>query len=109
LSSNQMNPQLSHRKNRLLDHSATTVSAVWLHTGQCPLVRSPGGWRRGTLKSGIGVQRCHIHVDRQWPHRNARTLCVTPRATGSVAPHDGQCSGDESCSRRPLRARARRS
>jgi hypothetical protein len=108
LSSIQMNPQLSHRKNTLLDKSATIVGVVCSHTGQ-RAVTSSGGRRFGSLGDGIGDQRSHIHVCRPVPHRYSDTPRATLRATGSVAPHDGQCFGDGSCSRRPLRVRAPRS
>ena len=62
LSSIQMNPQLSHRKNTLLDSSAMTVRAVWSHTGQRTVVKSSGGRLFGSLKNDMGFQRCHFHV-----------------------------------------------
>jgi len=109
LSSIQRNPQAPHRKNTLEDKSATTVTTVWSHTGQRAVATSSGGTRSGSLESGMGDQRCHIHVYRQWAHRYSKIPCVTPRQSGPVLAHDGQCFGHGSGSRRPLRGRARRS
>jgi hypothetical protein len=108
LSSIQMNPQLSHRKNTLLGNSATMVRVFCSHTGQ-RAVTSSGGRQFGSLGNGIGDQRSHTHVCRQPPQRYSITPCVTPSGSGSAAPHDRQRLGDGSCSRRPLRVRARRS
>jgi len=70
LSSIQINPQVSHLKNTLVDNSVTIVTVFWSHTGQWPSHRSRAG-RFGLLKDDILATTTTVVLDANISTRDA--------------------------------------